>query len=69
MDQVAAVTGGLTKNPSRSRLPVKYPYLRVANVYADEMRLDDVRKIGVSKSELDRVVLRPRRSPCRGRQR
>ena len=59
VDQVAEVTGGLTKNPARSRLPVKYPYLRVANVYADEIRLDDVRTIGASKSELDRVVLRP----------
>ena len=59
VDQVSAVTGGLTKNPARSRLPVRYPYLRVANVYADEIRLDDVRTIGVSESELDRVVLRP----------
>lgn len=59
VDQVAAVTGGLTKNPARNRLPVRYPYLRVANVYADELRLDDVRTIGVSESELDRVILRP----------
>ncbi|WP_310781857.1 hypothetical protein [Candidatus Palauibacter polyketidifaciens] len=59
VDQVAEVTGGLTKNPARSGLPVKYPYLRVANVYADEIRLDDVRMIGVSEAELDRVALRP----------
>ena len=59
VDQMAAVTGGLTKNPARNRLPVRYPYLRVANVYADELRLDDVRTIGVSESELDRVILRP----------
>ncbi|MDE2877913.1 hypothetical protein [Candidatus Palauibacter soopunensis] len=58
VDQVSAVTGGLTKNPSRSRLPIRYPYLRVANVYADEIRLDDVRTIGVSEKELDRVLLR-----------
>ena len=58
VDQVAQVTGGLTKNPARSRLPITYPYLRVANVYADEVRLDDVRTIGVSEAELDRVVLR-----------
>ena len=59
VDQIAAVTGGLTKNPKRTRLPNRYPYLRVANVYADELRLDDVRTIGVSESELDRVLLRP----------
>ena len=58
VDQVSAVTGGLTKNPARSRLPIRYPYLRVANVYADEIRLDDVKTIGVSASELDRVLLR-----------
>lgn len=58
VDQMAEVTGGLTKNPARSRLPLKYPYLRVANVYADEIRLDDVKTIGVSPSEFDRVVLR-----------
>ncbi len=58
VDQVSAVTGGLTKNPARSRLPIRYPYLRVANVYADEIRLDDVRTIGVSETELDRVLLR-----------
>ena len=58
VDQVSSVTGGLTKNPARSRLQSRYPYLRVANVYADEIRLDDVRTIGVSESELDRVLLR-----------
>ena len=58
VDQVAEVTGGLTKNPARGSLPVKYPYLRVANVYADEVRLDDVRTIGVSEAEFERVVLR-----------
>lgn len=59
VDQVAEVTGGLTKNPKRRGLPIKFPYLRVANVYADEIRLDDVRMIGVSESELRRVLLRP----------
>ena len=59
VDQVAEVTGGLTKNPKRNGLPAKYPYLRVANVYADEIRLDDMKMIGVSESELHRVLLRP----------
>lgn len=59
VDQLAEVTGGLTKSPARSGLPVRYPYLRVANVYADELRLDEVSTIGVSESEFDRVVLRP----------
>ena len=58
VDQVGQVIGGLTKNQARSKLPTKYSYLRVANVYADELRLDDVRTIGVAESELDRVLLR-----------
>ncbi len=58
VDQVGQVIGGLTKNQARSKLPSKYPYLRVANVYADELRLADVKTIGVAESELDRVLLR-----------
>jgi type I restriction enzyme, S subunit len=36
--EVAKIIGGLTKNPKRAALPNKLPYLRVANVYADELR-------------------------------
>ncbi|MDE2692518.1 MAG: hypothetical protein OXI49_18645 [Acidobacteriota bacterium] len=58
VDQVGQVIGGLTKNQARAELPASYPYLRVANVYADELRLEDVKTIGVSESELERVLLR-----------
>ena len=58
VDQVGQVIGGLTKNKARTELPTQYAYLRVANVYADELRLDDVRTIGVAESELERVLLR-----------
>lgn len=58
VDQVGQVLGGLTKNQARAELPTSYPYLRVANVYADELRLKDVKTIGVSESELERVLLR-----------
>ena len=57
VDQLGRVIGGLTKNPARRNLSLRLPYLRVANVYADEMRLDDIRTIGVTKAELDRVSL------------
>ena len=59
VDQLGRVIGGLTKNPARRNLSLRLPYLRVANVYADEMRLDDIRTIGVTKAELDRVSLLP----------
>lgn len=53
------VTGGLTKNQSRHTLPIKMPYLRVANVYANELRLDEIEEIGVTAGEADRVRLMP----------
>jgi type I restriction enzyme S subunit len=59
IEQIADVTGGLTKNRKRNRYPVQLPYLRVANVYADELRLDDVQEIGVKDGELERVLLEP----------
>ena len=59
VDQIGRTIGGLTKNPARRKMSLQLPYLRVANVYADELRLDDVRKIGVSEPELDRASLLP----------
>lgn len=57
--ELASVTGGLTKNSKRNDLPIERPYLRVANVYADELRLDDIQTIQLSGAELNRVLLQP----------
>ncbi|MDH5641850.1 MAG: restriction endonuclease subunit S, partial [Nitrospira sp.] len=54
---ISSVTGGLTQNSKRDGLPVQLPYLRVANVYANELRLDQVFEIGVQEGELPRVLL------------
>jgi len=56
--QIADVTGGLTKNAKRTTYPIKMPYLRVANVYAAELRLDEVLEIGVRESEVGKLLLR-----------
>src|SRR5690349_4057283 len=56
---VANVSGGLTKNSKRDSLPLKRPYLTVANVYANHLELDRVETIGVQQSELERVELQP----------
>lgn len=56
--QLGSVSGGITKHGKRSLLPDQHPYLRVANVYADELRLDDVALIGVRPEELERALLR-----------
>jgi len=62
---VGQVISGLTKNPKRESLPRKVPYLRVANVYANELRLDEIEYIGVADQELDKLLgLAPeKRSP------
>ena len=51
------VIGGLTKNPKRAKLKRKQPYLRVANVYANELRLDEIEEIGVEDNELEKLLV------------
>ena len=51
------VTGGLTKNSKRENLALRIPYLRVANVYANELRLDEIKEIGVTTAEARKVRL------------
>lgn len=51
------VIGGLTKNPKRARLERKLPYLRVANVYANELRLDEIEEIGVEDDEMEKLLV------------
>lgn len=54
---VTEVSGGLTKNQKRNTLSRKMKYLRVANVYADRLLLDDVQEIGVTEAEEVKVLL------------
>jgi type I restriction enzyme S subunit len=55
--QLGDVSGGLTQNAKREGLPLQLPFLRVANVYANELRLDEIKTIGVSDPEVSRVRL------------
>jgi type I restriction enzyme S subunit len=57
--QLGVVSGGLTQNAKRELLPMQMPFLRVANVYANELRLDEIKTISVSPAEIDRVCLAP----------
>jgi type I restriction enzyme S subunit len=57
VDAVTLVSGGITKNAGRAQRDQLVPYLRVANVYADELRLEDVSTIAVSDAELPRLLL------------
>jgi type I restriction enzyme S subunit len=51
------VIGGLTKNAKRAELPIKKPFLRVANVYANELRLDEVHEIGIKEKEIAKAII------------
>ena len=57
VDQLGEVTGGLTKNAARDSGPQRYPYLRVANVYANRLDLREVKEIAVEDSQLPRLLL------------
>ncbi len=57
LSNVTDVSGGITKNAKREKLEMQVPYLRVANVYANDLRLDDIHKIGVEPNELKRTLL------------
>ncbi len=58
LSDVAEVTGGLTKNSKRKSLPLRYKYLRVANVFFNKLDLEDVQEIGVLEAEVAKTLLR-----------
>lgn len=58
LEQLGVTYGGLTINPKRAKLPKQLPYLRVANVYANELRLDEIEYIGVADAELEKLLVR-----------
>jgi type I restriction enzyme S subunit len=57
LSTLGRVSGGLTKNAKRNDFPLQRPYLRVANVYANELRLDDVSEIGLTEAEFTKTRL------------
>lgn len=58
LNAISEVSGGLTKNAKRREIEQKIPYLRVANVYANELRLDEVKEIGCTDTELAKTQLK-----------
>lgn len=58
LDEIASITGGLTKNQRRENLKRRLPYLRVANVYHGELHLDNIAYIGVHDREIEKLLLR-----------
>ena len=58
LSEVASVTGGLTKNSKRNQLPMKLPYLRVANVAYISVDVTDMLEIGLTEEEKEKTLLR-----------
>ncbi len=58
LGDIAEITGGLTKNGKRKSLPLKYKYLRVANVFFNRLDLSDVQEIGVEEAEVCKALLK-----------
>lgn len=57
LGELGSVSGGITKNSNRRSLQMQVPYLRVANVYANRLELDEVHIIGVTLQEFKRTRL------------
>jgi type I restriction enzyme S subunit len=57
IDQLGLVSGGLTQNAKRETHATKLPFLRVANVYANALVLDEIKMIGVEPGEIARARL------------
>lgn len=51
------ISGGLTKNSNRDNYPLKMSYLRVANVYFNQLDLTEVKTIGVTENEIKKTAL------------
>lgn len=59
LGSVGSVTGGITKNARRANASLMRRYLRVANVYANRLILDDVAEIATTPEEFARTRLLP----------
>lgn len=57
--EVADVQGGLQLTSSRDRLPLRVPYLRVANVYRGRLDLCAIKSMGATDAEIARTRLVP----------
>lgn len=58
LGEITEVSGGVTKNTQRNLLSLKLPYIRVANVYANQLDLEEILEIGLKEDEVDRVLLK-----------
>ncbi|GAA4156174.1 restriction endonuclease subunit S [Leifsonia shinshuensis] len=59
LPEVAAIRGGIQKQAKRRPIANKYPFLRVANVTAEGLALDEIHEVELFDGELERYELQP----------
>lgn len=57
LSEAGAISGGLTKNSKRDSNELQVSYLRVGNVYQNELRLDEIKTIGLTEREFAKTRL------------
>ena len=60
LGELCDVQGGLQVTSARSAMPIRVPYLRVANVLRGRLDLAVIKEINCSQPELDRTRLQPK---------
>ena len=55
--KVSEIVGGITKNGKRNSMPIKKPYLRVANVFFNKIDTTEMLEIGLSEDEYRKTRL------------
>jgi type I restriction enzyme, S subunit len=57
LEEIADVQGGIQVTTKRDSLKLRKPYLRVANVYRNKLDLSEIKMIGLTASEFERIKL------------
>lgn len=57
LEELATINGGLSLSKRRTTLPLSAPYLRVANVFRNEIDFSEVKEIGCTSEEVKRTEL------------
>lgn len=57
LDQVAHIRSGVTVSKKKLKNPVRLPYLRVANVQAGHLDLEEIKEIDIEQHQIERYAL------------
>lgn len=57
LEQISEIQGGIQKQPKRTPVDNKFPFLRVANVARGQLKLDEIHEIELFPGEFDRLQL------------